>query len=58
MATRPVGRRHADAWAWLNMCCCLPSRLLMRMCPAVLFSILDHHNIFAETIEAMQHPRK
>lgn len=25
---------------------------------AVLFAILDHHNIFPETIEAMQHPRK
>ncbi|WIA41809.1 hypothetical protein OEZ86_009140 [Tetradesmus obliquus] len=25
---------------------------------AIIFAILDHHNIFGETIEAMQHPRK
>ena len=25
---------------------------------SVIFAILDHHDIFAETIEAMQHPRK
>lgn len=25
---------------------------------AVIFAILDHHDIFGETIEAMQHPRR
>lgn len=25
---------------------------------SVIFAILDHHDIFGETIEAMQHPRK